>query len=501
MKSYDLVVIGSGAGLIVLEAALSTGLSCAIVEKSKFGGTCLNKGCIPSKMLAYPADLIRSVQKSDEIGVNLGKPGVDWDKVSKRVWAQIDQNKLIEKGLKKVNNLDVYHTPCAFTSPTTLSLEKSGDFPGGEIYGRNFVVAAGARPFVPSIVGLEETGYLTYESFFGEKYPKKLWKSVIVIGGGAVGAEFVHIFSAFGVKVSLVEIAKTVVPTEEEEISSLVEKTFLSNGVEVYTSHKAISASVYDGQKQLEIQDIQTGKVKKITADEIFIAAGVRSNADRLSASLAGIAMDGRGYIVTNEYLETNINHIYAIGDINGKYQFRHKANYEAEVLVNNLFTSGEKKKASYDAVPWAIFTSPQVGHVGITEKQAKEKGLKVRTGKNYYSSVAAGIAMGAKDKNDGFIKIVAGEDKKILGAHIVGPESAVLVQPFAYLMNAGFKCGAGGTGKQSGVFGGLFGKDEKRLEYCRQAGTLNPILDSMAIHPSLNELVAWAPFNIDWSD
>lgn len=489
MKTFDLIVIGSGAGLMVIEAALAAGMSCAIIEKSKFGGTCLTKGCIPSKMLVYPADLIRKTEKSDRIGLSYNKPIVDWAKISERMWNQINHSIQIENSLKQVENLQVYKGAAEFTGKKTLLVKYDDGF-SEEIQSDLIIIATGAESFIPPIMNIEQTGYITSESFFGEKFPKKPWPSLIILGGGAIGAEFAHIFSAFGTKVTIVEMKPAILSTEEEEISKAVTAEFENNGITVLTNSKVIDSARKGNLKALTVEDTITGEKRIIEADEIFISSGVRSNTHALKLNNTFVKTDGKGWIETNEYLETTQKGIYAIGDINGKYQFRHKANYEAEILIYNLFTNSEKRKAVYNAVPWAIFTWPQVAHVGMTEAEARSSGKRCWIGKNYYSQIAGGIAMGISEDScdNGFVKIVVGEANTILGVHIVGPYASILLQPFVYLMNANYKC------ERKRLNG------DNKLVY-PPLGSFTPINDSMVIHPSLNELTAWVIDNIKWDD
>lgn len=489
MKKYDLVVIGSGAGLMVIEAALSEGLNCALVEKAKFGGTCLTKGCIPSKMLVYPADLIREAESAARIGLSFGVPDTDWAKISSRIWKQINYNKEIEKNLSGVTNLDVYKGTAEFTAPYEIKVNSADGKQIGKFRADKTVIAAGARSFVPSIEGLEQTGYITSESFFGEKYPDSLWKKLVIIGGGAIGTEFAHIFSALGTKVTLIQSREHIIPTEEEEISQFVLKNLRNNGVEVITSARTIRAMSGTAGKVIVVENTKTGGTTEIEADEIFISSGIRSNGDTLKLAAAGIETDKRGYIAVNDYLETSLKGVYAIGDINGKYQFRHKANYEATLLSENLFGAGQPQRISYDSVPWAIFTHPQVGHVGMTEREVREKGIEYGIARNYYSSIAGGISMGISSRSDdnGFAKIILGKNMKILGVHIVGPHASMLVQPFVYLMNAGLPCQKHSTAT------GIMPHD------CPNMGTVAPMINSMVIHPSMNELAAWALENVEW--
>ena len=486
MEHFDLVIVGSGAGLMVMEAALNKGLRCAIIEKAKFGGTCLTKGCIPSKMLVYPADFIREAQTAERFGVKAGPVRLDWDVVSKRMWNQIDFNKTIEGNLYHLPNLTVYKGSAAFVDAHRMRVCRPGE-PDELISGDKFVLAAGARSFVPPVEGLEEAGYITSERFFGDKYPNTPYKSLAIIGGGAIGCEFAHIFSAFGTRVTMISRTSGILNKEEEDVARFVERQFADVGIGVLGDSDAISAAAQGDKKRLTVKNSQTGAETVVECEEILVAAGVRSNADSLALENAGIETDAHGWIETNAFLETSQPHIWAIGDINGKYQFRHKANYEAQILIQNLFSEGEKTEVRYDAVPWTIFTHPQVSHVGMTEKEARQQGLRYQTAKNRYSEVVSGRAMGYhdRDEDNGFVKMIIGENKKILGVHIVGPHSSVLLQPFVYLMNAGFQC----QKKCQSVGPKEF--DALRI-LCPDVGSYAPINDSMVIHPSLNELTAW---------
>ncbi|MGE4485304.1 MAG: NAD(P)/FAD-dependent oxidoreductase [Oscillospiraceae bacterium] len=496
MKKFDIAVIGSGAGLLVTEAALGAGMTCAIVERSKFGGTCLNRGCIPSKILVYPADIIREAQHAKRVGVDVPVVNADWDRISERMWRQIKYSEQIETRLTETETLTVFRGTGEFTGPKTMSVT---DYDGNteEFEADRFVIAAGAHSFVPPIEGLEEAGYVISETFFGGKFPQKPWKSLIIIGGGPIGAEFAHIFSAMGTKVTILQGGERILNTEEEEISLFVRHQFEQNGIDVFTNAQVLSAGSKDGRKTVSFKDKTTNELLSVSGEEILVSAGVRSNGTALKLERANVETDAKGWIITNEYLETSRKNIWAIGDINGKYQFRHKANYEAEILTHNLLKSPDnRKRACYNAVPWAIFTHPQVAHVGITEREAKAAGIACHVAKNHYSDVIGGIKMGYSKRydDDGFVKMIVGDDKKILGVHIVGPDAAILLQPFVYLMNAGLICP--GQIRKSSVRTEI---DELRV-MCPPLGTYAPILNSMVIHPSLSELTAWAFENIDWN-
>ncbi len=492
MDVYDLIVIGSGAGLSIIDAGLRRGLKCALIENTKIGATCLTRGCIPSKVLVYPADIIREANHVKTIGVNLQFKGIDWDLISKRVWSQINEEKEMQKGLLEIKNLDLFMGNAEFMENYELKVILNKDNKViSPLKGNKIVIASGGRALIPPIKGLKDVGYITSESFFGEKYPKKPWKSLILIGGGIIAAEFAHIFSAFGTEVTIVEMLPRLVSTEEPEISSIVEHIFKKN-MNVYLNQKAIEVKPNNDNKKVILEDINTKERTEIEAEEIFIATGRRSNTDILKIENTNIELDKKGWIITNEFLETTVNNIWCIGDANGLYPFRHKANLEARICINNMF--GEQKQImDYTSVPWAVFTYPQIAHVGITEAEAIEKGYKIYIAKNRYSSVAKGFAMGYNegDENDGFVKLIVDQSYRILGVHIVGPEAAILVQPFVYLMNSGFTCSSIENNIEEGKI------LPKTAYTCPEGGSFLPIYNSMIIHPSLNEVTGWVIGNL----
>jgi dihydrolipoamide dehydrogenase len=492
METYDLVVIGSGAGLNVLNVGLQVGMKCALIEDTKLGATCLTRGCIPSKVLVHPADLIRDAQHAKKVGIHFKVENVEWELIAKRMWSQINESKQIEDGLSQVPNLTLYRGVGQFTGEYEMQV-KSVDGKGmiGTLKGEKFVIASGARSFIPPIEKLEDVGYVTNRSFFGDKFPKKPWKSLIIIGGGVIAAEFAHIFSAMGTEVTILEMLPRLVTTEEPEISQFLEQNF-KKYMNVLVNHKAISARAKKNMKTIIAQNMDTGKKIEVTGEEILIATGRRSNADILMVGKTGVETDDKGWIKTNQHLETSKKNIWCIGDANGLYQFRHKANYEAEICVNNIFGPEEQKRSvDYSAVPWAIFTYPQIGHVGMTQQEAIEKGHEIYVAIKKFSTVAKGFAMGFEndDEDNGFFKLIVDKSYKILGAHVVGPHAAILVQPFVYLMNSGFTCSLPETGDEASI--------PKIERACPEAGSFMPIYNSMVIHPSLNEVTGWAIGNL----
>jgi len=499
LLKYDLVVIGSGVGLNLLDAGLKRGLKCALVESGKIGGTCLTRGCIPSKVLIYPADVIREAQHAKRVGAHFTLEKIDWNLMAERMWSQINESKEMEASLQNAPGLTFYKGIGQFIGEYQMQVQLGDKIETFE--GEKFVIASGARSIIPPIKGLEDIGYVTSETFFGENFPRKPWKSLAIIGGGIIAAEFAHLFSAIGTKVTIIEMLPRLISTEEPEISRLLEQNF-HQLMTVLVNKKAVACERKKNLKVITIEDVTTGTQSEVSAEEVLVATGRRSNTDSLKVEKTGVEVDKRGWVKTNAFLETTKANIWCIGDANGLFQFRHKANYEATICAHNIFaTENERMMTDYSAVPWAIYTYPTIGHVGLTEKEAIDQGFKIYIALNRYSSVAKGFSMGFNedDIDDGLVKLVIDQSHRILGAHIIGPHADLLVQPFVYLMNAGFVCDITGPGMDPEEKEPLLGYSKS----CPESGSFMPIYRSQVIHPSLNEVTAWAfgslrPVNIE---
>jgi len=450
VEEYDLIVIGSGAGMNVVDRARKKGLRVALVENGPLGGTCLNRGCVPSKILIYPADLIRMIGEASKVGVNAKVKDVDFDLVRKRMWKLVLEDRGgMERGVEADKELCFFHTTGFFVGPKTLQV---GD---KQIHADKVMIACGARTAVPEVPGMKESGYLTSETVFDiETLPK----SIAILGGGYKACEFAHFFSSFGVAVTIIGHNPRLLPREEPEVSALVLKT-MSRLADVRVNQELVE--VKKGWKHSTIvhKSRSDGVVREAEAEKILVTTGVKSNADLLRAQVTGVALDKKGYIVVNEFLETNIPGIWAFGDIIGRNMYRHTANYESDVAWNNAFGK-VRMKLDEHAVPHAVFSYPQVAGVGMTEAEAVEKGFNILVGINKYSTCAKGYAMGDEES---FVKVVVeAGTRRILGANVVGPEAAILVQSLVYLMNAG---------------------DQSFI----------PIARSQTIHPALTEAVVGA--------
>jgi mycothione reductase len=447
MEKYDLIVIGSGAGMNVASTAVQSGMKVAVVEHGLMGGTCLNTGCIPSKVLIYPADVIRELEEAKSIGVHASVSKVDFPLIMRRMRSFVSADReQMEQGVSMVEGLQWYRETGEFVGDYQLQV-------GSEmITAPKIVIASGARALVPPIDGLQETGYLDHVSVLDlESLPE----SLIIIGGGYIACEYGHFFSALGTRVTILEMMPRLLLGEDPEISEVVKRRF-SKYSDVHLGHKVVKVEKKDGLKAVTALDGESGEERQFTAEKVMLAAGVRSNSDLLKPEKTGVETDERGWIVVDPYLETTKPNIWALGDATGKFMFRHTANYEAEIVSINAL-SDHRHQADYHAVPHAVYGFPQVGAVGLTEAQAKEVGYEILVGRASYMDVTKGYAMG---EEDGLVKVVVEQGTgKILGCHIVGPHAAILVQQIVYLMNAG---------------------DQDYI----------PLADAQVIHPSLSEVV-----------
>ncbi len=454
MKKYDIIVVGSGCGLNIVDEALTHGLRVALVDKGPLGGTCPNLGCIPSKMLIYAADMVAEIQEVGKLGIGAEIKNIDFKFIMERMRKFVRGNQeVIRKGLKSEKKLDFFEGEGHFTGPDTLEVN------GEEIRSVRIFIASGSRPWIPPVKGLDSADYLTNETLLElEERPE----SLIIIGGGYIAVEYGHFFTAMGTRVTILEMADRLVLSEEPEIADLLKKE-LSRRMGVHTGVRAQEVKKDSRGFTVNVTDVKTGQNRQFQAQRLLVAAGRRSNADILQVEKAGIEVDGRGYIKVNEYLETTRANIYAVGDANGQQMFTHVANREAEVAVHNTLHDG-KMKMDYRAAPHAVYSHPQIAAVGLTEAEARKSRKKILVGRAKYADVAAGDFM---MEDNGFAKaIVAANTGKLLGFHIIGPYAPILIQEAINVM-------AGG-------------------------GDINRIQQGMHIHPSQPELIQRTISNLE---
>ena len=456
MKNYEVIVIGSGAGAIISDEAAAQGLKTALIDKGPLiGGTCLNWGCIPSKMLIYTADRIVEIEEAKKLGVEAEIRSIDFHSIMERMRKSRQEDQVhIREGIKQSKNLDFYEGEGYFVGDHLLEVN------GEKLEGERIFIASGSRPFIPPIKGSGNVDYLTNESVL-ELNEKP--DSLVIIGGGYIAVEFGHFFAAMGTEVTILEMADRLVLSEELEISNLL-KGELSKRMVVHTN--ALAEEVKETERGVVAitKDTKTGKRGEFAAERIMMAVGRRSNADILRIENTGVETDKKGFIKVNEYLETNRKGIFAIGDANGQQMFRHMANREAEIVAQNAFY-GKNIKVDYSAVPHAVYSHPQVASVGMTEAQARE-GSSVLIGRMKYFNIAKGEAMMEKES---FAKvIVEKETDRILGFHIIGPYAPELIQEVVNAMTSG--------------------------------GGMEELGQGIHIHPSLSELVQYTISSLEES-
>lgn len=426
MKQYDIIVIGSGAGATIADAAVAQGFKVALVDKAPLlGGTCLNLGCIPSKMLIYTADRIADIQEAKKLGIIAEIKSIDFGSIMERMRkSRSESQEYVRRGIRESKGLDLYETEGHFVEDYTLEVN------GEKIKGTKVFIASGSRPLIPPIKGLGSVEYLTNENVLELKQRPN---SLIIIGGGYIAVEYAHFFAAMGTKVTIIEMLDRIAQSEEPEISEVLERE-LKKRMDIYTNTLAEEVKKIENGVTVITKNRVSGKIKEFSAESIMIAVGRRSNADLLKVENTGVQLDKKGFIKVDDYLETSKKNIFAIGDANGQQMFTHVANREATVAWHNA-THKAKVKMDYSAAPHAVYSHPQIASVGLTEETAR-KDYHIRVGRARYWDTAKGEAM---MEEVGFAKtIVDAHSGRILGFHIIGPYAPELIQEVTNAMASG---------------------------------------------------------------
>jgi mycothione reductase len=458
MDEVDFLVIGSGSGLDVANAAANQGQSVAVVEKGPLGGTCLNRGCIPSKMLLYHADVLETVERTGEFHIDAEVTDVNFSEIIREVNEEVEaDSESIRQGLRSSSKHDLYEGEGQFIDERTIEIV-SGESEGSQIRAETVLIAAGTRPTIPDINGIDEVDYLTStEALQLETPPDHL----VIVGGGYIAAELSHFFGTFGSDVTIIGRRPNLLPDADDEVAEAFTERY-TDRFTVCTGHAATAVSEADGTITVEAQPYEYGdnggvidkESVTVTGDELLIAAGQTPNTDLLSIDTAGVDTDDRGFVETDEYLRTTADGVWALGDIVGEYLLKHSANHEAQAIARNLF-SDDLEPVDYTAMPFAVFASPEVAGVGAREEELREADREYATRTYRYDETARGSAM----KVDGFLKAIIDLDGEILGCHIMGPEASDLIQEVVVAMKAG-------------------------------SGTVQDIRESVHIHPALSEVV-----------
>ncbi|MCI4352725.1 MAG: dihydrolipoyl dehydrogenase [Thermoplasmata archaeon] len=461
MREYDLIAIGTGSGMSIVDAVLSGNPSAraAVIDDGPPGGICLTRGCIPSKLLLYPAEVVRTIQGAEQFGIEANVKRIRFEKVMDRMRHLIGTDiAQIRQVLTTSPQIDYYPTSAAFVAPYTLRVGKE------TIHAPRILLGLGSRPTIPPVEGLPEVGYLTSDTVLDLKErPDRL----VILGGGYIACEYGYFFAAMGSAVTILGRNPRLLPGEDPEISEVLREE-LSRSMKILTNHEVVRVKPVGRRgKSVACRDRATGATVAVDADELLVATGRSPTSDLVNAKTGGITLDTQGWVVVDEFLETSQKDVWALGDATGKFPFKHKANYDAKIVYYNAIL-GRPTRADYHAVPHAVFTDPEVASVGLTEPEALTQlgGEQLLVGRQRFADTAKGEAMGLSETKF-FVKVLAETDtRRLVGAHIVGPRASDLIQELVTLMYT-------------------------------PARTVDPITDGMHIHPALSEVVERAVLSL----
>lgn len=427
METFDIAVVGGGTGGLVTAAGASQfGARVALIEKDRLGGECLYTGCVPSKTLLKSARVASLIRRAEEFGIRVSSHEIDFPGVMARM------RKVVERIAEHDSpdrfrrlGVTVIRGQASFLSSDTLRVN------GQEIKSKQFVIATGSRSTTPPVQGLQEAGFLTHvEALNLSTQPK----SLIILGAGPAGLEFAQLFSRLGTRVTVLEVLGQILPREDSEVAQKLEEYLRAEGVEIYTCTRPLRVTRRNGHRAVSGACEAEGPTKgpvTFTAEEILVATGRSPNVEGLGLESIGVETTARG-IAVNDTMRTTARHIWACGDVTGKYLFTHVAEYQARLLVGNVLFPF-RRKADYRVVPWVTFTDPEVARVGLTEAEAIEQyGEKVHVYRHPFGAVDRALA---EDEPYGFVKVVCDPKGKILGAHILGPQAGDLLQPLVLAM------------------------------------------------------------------
>lgn len=435
---HDLVIIGSGSGNSIIDSRFD-GWDVAIVEHGVFGGTCLNVGCIPTKMYVYASDVAEAVREASTFGVDASIDKVRWPDIVERVFGRIDP--ISAGGLRyrdsQCSNVTVYQGHATFTGERELSISPTSGAPGETVTADRVVIAAGSRPTVLPVIADSGVPFHTSDDVMRlDELPRRL----TIVGGGYIAAEFAHVFSALGSEVTVVTRGPALLREQDELVSERF-TALAEDRWTVYTNAEPTSAEQRaDGTIVLTCPEGST-----IESDALLVATGRRPNGDRLDVEKTGLTLTDDGCVEVDEYQRTAVENVWALGDVSSPFQLKHVANHEAKVVQHNVLHPDAPRATSHRFVPSAVFTHPQVASVGASEQDLRDAGTPYVVKVQAYGDVAFGWAM---EDRTGFAKVLAAPDGTLLGAHFMGPQASSLIQVLVQAMVFGQKAGEIATGQ-----------------------------------------------------
>jgi len=425
VRHFDVCIIGTGSGNSIIDERFDN-LNVALVELGTFGGTCLNVGCIPSKMFVYPADLAASSIQATKLGVDLHVREVRWREIQERIFGRIDPKAANGRTYRqRSHNVTVFDGRARFVGPRRLEVGAPETITADRV-----VIAAGSHPVVPDLAGLSTVEFHTSDTVM--RLPE-LPQSMIIIGGGYIAAEFAHVFSAFGTAVTVLNRSNVLLRREDSEVAKRFTE-LLGRRVDVRLNTDVTSVEkTADGHVRVHVKGPEN-EPEYLDTEVLLVATGRASNGDTLDPGRGGIDVDDDGLIVVDPYQRTTADGVFALGDVCSRRQLKHIANSDARVVQHNLLHPNSMITNDRRFVPRAVFSMPQVASVGLTEAEAAEHGIDFVVSKQDYGDTAYGWAM---EDTDHFVKVIAdAETKLLLGAHVVGPQASALIQPLIHAMS-----------------------------------------------------------------
>ncbi len=433
MKEYQLIVIGAGPG--GYEAAIRAaqlGLTTALIERRDVGGTCLNRGCIPTKAMLHSAQLYREAANFELFGLHTENTSFDWAKVHQRKNDVVVKLRTGIEQLIKANKIDFFNNSASISGKNDVQLDQ-----GEVIRGENILIATGSVPARPPIPGLDLPNVVTSDELLDDPHftqADSLAKEILIIGGGVIGVEFASVFSSFGCHVTIVEAMERILPTMDREISQSLNMVLKKRGVSIHTG--AMVEKLEQDENGLVCHFTEKGKAQAVPARQVLVAIGRRPNTQGLFAEGFEVACE-RGRIVTDENFRTSVDSIYAIGDVTSKIQLAHMASAQGICAVHTI--AGQKPPIDLRYVPGCIYTDPEIASVGITEDEAKQQGIPVKKGKFLMTGNGRSLI---DEQERGFIKVLAHQETDvILGAQLMCSRATDIVAELATAIVNGLTC------------------------------------------------------------
>jgi len=413
----DIVIIGGGpGGYVAAIRAAQLGAKVCIIEKAEFGGTCLNRGCIPTKVLYRNAEILNTLKNIEEFGIKIDNYSVNVEDIQNRKDKIVNQLVNGVEQLLKSNNIEVILGTASFKDKNTVSiLLKNGDL--REITSENIIIATGSTPSMPNIPGINLPGVFTSESILQFK---EVPNNLAIIGGGVIGMEFAGIFSALGSAVTVIEFLPSILAQVDTDLTKRMTVSLKRKGMVINTNTKVISIEK-NNEGLIVTAEGKSGEIV-FKADKVLVSVGRTPMTEGLNIENLGITINRKAIVVDENY-ESNIPHIYAIGDVNGKSMLAHAASHQGKKVAEKIM--GCITTYSIEIIPSCIFVFPEIACVGITENEAKEKGIEYKTSKFLFGANGKALALG---EGEGLVKVIASLDNTILGVHIMGPHASDLI-------------------------------------------------------------------------